>query len=123
MGHVMTLKEAGLINPDTEVLDLFTEWGSTCMFLQAILMSFYFAKEYTYNLLYITHEKDDKMTAFRCGTQFIRKGSRTSKAASCWTPTNNNIRYTLRLCASWQPGRKSPNSMLTHVCRPSPAFS
>lgn len=26
MGHVITLEEAGLINPETEVLDLFTEW-------------------------------------------------------------------------------------------------
>lgn len=36
MGHVMTLEEAGLINPETEVLDLFTEWVQcVCFFRQS----------------------------------------------------------------------------------------
>lgn len=36
MGRVITLEEAGLINPETEVLDLFTEWVQRmCFFKQS----------------------------------------------------------------------------------------
>lgn len=64
MGHVLTLEEAGLIKPETEVLDWFIEWVedmhvSSDNFNVAPPCKGVYIWYFTYN-----YEKDAKMTAF-----------------------------------------------------------